>query len=138
MRTVLGSLRLGIVGCENHRTVGISTVAELAAPIQGIHVAPVTAQQLGITDLIGIKAHLHRFLVSRCFTAHLAVGGPFHLSAAVAAGGLQHPGQLFKIMLKAPETATGKDRCGLPSPGGIGQSQQSNQQSCNQPGHGVT
>ena len=58
----LGLLQLG--AREDHGPVGIAAIAKLAAAIEGIHVAPIAAQQGGEADPLGIKPHQHSFLVA--------------------------------------------------------------------------
>ena len=58
----LGLLHLGTG--EDHGPVGIAAIAKLAAAIEGIHVAPIAAQQGGEADPLGIKPHQHSFLVA--------------------------------------------------------------------------
>ena len=55
---------LGGAGAEDHRPIGIATVAKLPGAIEGIDVAPVTAQQGLIADFGVVEAHPHTFLVA--------------------------------------------------------------------------
>merc|ERR1712185_375491 len=78
--TGFGLLSLCRIGGEDHRPVGIAAIAELTAPVQWIHVAPVTAQQGAVADPGRIKAHLHHLLMACGFAAHLAVGRLVHVA----------------------------------------------------------
>ena len=100
-----GLLALGRAGREDHRPVGIAAITELTAAIEGIDVAPVGAQQGGIAEPLGIKAHPHTLLVTGAAGGDLAIGGSRQAAAAVATLHTDHPGQGFQVVLQTPETA---------------------------------
>ena len=60
------------------------------------------------------------------------------MAAAVTAGGLQHAGEILKIVLQAPETSTGKNGCFRVGHRGGREGQQPDQQSQQQPFHRCT
>ena len=104
----LGLLHLG--ACEDHGPVGIAAIAKLPTAIEGIHVAPIAAQQGGEADPLGIKPHQHGFLVAGLLCRNLLVGGVIQAASAVATDSLNHPWERFEIVLKTPETTTGQHR----------------------------
>ena len=85
--------------------------AQFLESLEGIDVAPVTAQQRAVTELSRIKAHLHYFLMAGGLAAHLAVGGVVDMAAAVAADHLHNAREGLKVVLHAPETAPSEHRC---------------------------
>ena len=101
----LGLLLLG--AREDHGPVGIAAIAKLTAAIEGIHVAPIAAQQGGKADPLGIKPHQHGLLVAGLLCRNLPVGRVIQVAAAVATDGLNYPWERFEVVLKSPKTTTG-------------------------------
>jgi hypothetical protein len=90
---------LGGISRKDHRSVRVSAITKLTTTIKRIHVAPVATQQRAVRNHSRIEADLHRFLMTCVFTAHLAIGGLIHMAAAITTDRVNHPWEVFQIVL---------------------------------------
>ena len=104
----LGDLTLALVEIEDRAAVLRAAIAELAVGCERINRRPECGQQLGVTGLGRVKAHLHRFNMASLAGGHLFVGWIGHRAADITGCGGYHTRYLVKIRLSAPEATTGK------------------------------
>ncbi len=101
---------LRLVVDEDRRAVLVAAVAELAARVQEVDIAPVDVEELLVADDFRVVAELHRLRVAGPAGRDLLIGGVRVGAADVARDGLDHPGHLLEVRLGAPEAAAGEGR----------------------------
>ena len=133
-------MSLRSISRENHRSIGITAVTELASIIERINIPPIAAKQRAVADLVGVEAHLHRLLMACGLPTHLPVSGIGDRAAAVTAHRINHPRERLQVMLQTPEAPSSQHRrllCSQSSQGRA-QGQTAAQQNNQQPFHPIT
>ena len=95
---------------EDGGAVGRALVAELAARVERVHVAPEDVEQRVVGHLLGIVDHLDDLVVAGVAARDVVVGRVLGGAAREAGRDARHAGDAFKGRLSAPEAAGGEDR----------------------------
>src|SRR5215510_12018951 len=87
-------------------------VAELPVLLRRVYVMPEHVEELFVTHQFWVIDDLDRFRMAGAAGRYLVVGRILLVPTGVARGGGDHPWELVKRRLHAPETATGKSSLG--------------------------
>ena len=107
-----GDHALGFVLPVDAAAVGRPGVAELAILHRGVDMAPEVFDELPVADLLRVVVDLDGFGMPGVSMAHTSVARVLRPAGGVARFDLKYAGQLFEVLLHAPEAAAGKYRRG--------------------------